>query len=63
VTDYEFGDTINFDDEDRQIMNLMRYYGLAQYPGLASVIIKLGSDSIPFKPKSKNSRHVYYLQC
>jgi hypothetical protein len=48
--DDEFGDIINFDHEDRQIMNLMKYYGLAQYPGLASVIRKLGSDTISIKP-------------
>jgi hypothetical protein len=31
VADGKFGDIINFDHEDRQIMNLMKYYGLAQY--------------------------------
>jgi hypothetical protein len=50
--DDEFAEIINF--EDRQIiMNLMKYYGLAQYPGLAYVIKKLGSDTILIKPKSK----------
>jgi hypothetical protein len=61
MADDEFGDIINFDHEDRQIMNLMKYYGLAQYPGLASVIRKLGSDTISIKPKSKSSRRLYYL--
>jgi hypothetical protein len=61
--DEEFDDIINFDHEDRQIMNLMKYYGLAQYPGLASVIRKLGSDTISIKPKSKSSRPLYHSQC
>ena len=55
MADGKFGDIINFDHEDRQIMNLMKYYGLAQYPGLASVIRKLGSDTISIKPKSKRA--------
>jgi hypothetical protein len=57
--DDEFDDIINFDHEDRQIM---KYYGLAQYPGLASVIRKLGSDTISIKPKSKSSRRLYCSQ-
>jgi hypothetical protein len=40
----------------------MKYYGLAQYPGLASVIRKLGSDTISIKPKSKSSRRLYCSQ-
>ncbi len=63
MADDEFGEIINFDHKDRQIMNLMKYYGLAQYPGLASVIRKLGSDTIPIKPKSKNRRCPYRSQC
>ena len=59
MADGKFGDITNFDHEDRQIMNLMKYYGLAQYPGLASVIRKLGSDTISIKPKSKSSRRLY----
>jgi hypothetical protein len=59
MTDHEFGDIISFDHKDSQIMNLMKYFGLAQYPGLASVIRKLGSDTIPIKPKSKSTRRVY----
>jgi hypothetical protein len=62
VVNGKFGDIINFEHEDRQIMNLMKYYGLAQYPGLASVIRKLGSDTISIKPKSKSSRSVYCSQ-
>jgi hypothetical protein len=62
--DDEFGEIINFDHKDRQIiMNLMKYYGIAQYPGLTSVIRKLGSDTIPIKPKSKSNRRVYCSQC
>jgi hypothetical protein len=60
--DDEFDDIINFDHEDRQIMNIMKYYGLAQYPGLASVIRKLGSETISIKPKSKSSRRLYCSQ-
>jgi hypothetical protein len=63
VTDYESGDIISFDRKASQIMNLMKYYGLAQYPGLASVIRKLGSDTISIKPKSKSSRSLYCSQC
>jgi hypothetical protein len=63
VADDEFGDIIYFDHEDRQIMNLMKYYGLAQYPGLASVIRKIGSDTISIRPKSKSSRLLYGSQC
>jgi hypothetical protein len=64
VVDDEFGNIINFDHEDRQIIvNLIKYYGLAKYPGLASVIRKLGSDTISIKPKSKNSRFLYRSQC
>jgi hypothetical protein len=61
--DDEFGDIINFHHEDRQIMNLMKYYGLAQYPRLASVIRKLGSDTISIKPKSKIGHRLYRSQC
>jgi hypothetical protein len=61
--DDEFDDIINFDHEDRQIKNLMKYYGLAQYPGLTSVFRKLGSDTISIKPKSKSSRPLYRSQC
>jgi hypothetical protein len=53
MTGCEFDNIINFDHEDRQIMNLMKYYGLAQYPGLVSAIRKLGSDTIPIKPTKK----------
>jgi hypothetical protein len=63
VTDDEFGEIINLDHEDREIMNLMKYYGLAQYQGLASVLRKLGSDTISIKPKSKSSRRLYRSQC
>jgi hypothetical protein len=59
MTDDEFDDIINFNHKDRQIMNLMKYYGIAQYPGLASLIRKLGSDTIPIKPKSKSSGRGY----
>jgi hypothetical protein len=62
VADDEFGD-INLDHEDRQIMNLMKYYGLAQYSGLAAIIRKLGSDTISIKPKSKSSRRLYRSHC
>jgi hypothetical protein len=62
VTDGKFDDIINFDHEGKQIINLMKYYGLAQYPGLASVIRKLGSDTISIKPKSKSSRRLYCSQ-
>lgn len=53
MADDEFGDIINLDHEDRQIMNLMKYYGLAQYPGLASIIRKLGSDIISLSQNQK----------
>jgi hypothetical protein len=62
VADGKFDDIINFDHEDKQIMNLLKYYGLAQYPALASVIRKLGSATISIKPKSKSNRRLYCSQ-